>query len=149
MLAGQVDQSVAELFFRAYSGSGLVIHCLARFQRIPKRSSVARTVSSLTRSLVNPSARLTSATNSKRARAFMQDFFEPLGLLGSKRRAGVVGTAGLGLQGSQAVGIEGFDHHTYRIIITAQVPFDRNGVEPPCTGQQDLAAAEHKRIGGV
>ena len=65
MLAGQADQSIPELFFRWYSGSGLVIHCLARFQRIPNRSRVARTVSSLTRSLVKPSARLTSATNSK------------------------------------------------------------------------------------
>jgi hypothetical protein len=41
MLAGQADQPVAELFFRTYSGSGLVIHCLARFQRIPNRSCVA------------------------------------------------------------------------------------------------------------
>ncbi len=64
MLAGQADQSIAELFFRWYSGSGLVIHCLARFQRMPIRSKVARTVSSLTRSVVNPSAKLTSATNS-------------------------------------------------------------------------------------
>ena len=64
MLAGQADQSVPELFFRWYSGSGLVIHCLARFQRMPRRCKVARTVSSLTRSAVNPSAKLTSATNS-------------------------------------------------------------------------------------
>jgi hypothetical protein len=58
-------QPIAESFFRWYSGSGLVIHCLARFQRMPSRSSVARMVSSLTRSRVNPSAKLTSATNSR------------------------------------------------------------------------------------
>lgn len=42
-----------------------MIHCLARFQRMPSRSSVARMVSSLTHSSVNPSAKLTSATNSR------------------------------------------------------------------------------------
>ena len=37
MAFGQGDQSVAVAFFRAYAGSGLVIHCLARFQRTPSR----------------------------------------------------------------------------------------------------------------
>src|SRR5512133_369199 len=55
MTAGQADQPIAESFFRWYSGSGLVIHCLARFQRMPSRASVARMVSSLTRSRVKPS----------------------------------------------------------------------------------------------
>ena len=36
MARGQADQAVARTFFRAYSGSGLVIHCLARFQRTPE-----------------------------------------------------------------------------------------------------------------
>ena len=48
-------------FFRAYAGSGLVIHCLARRQPTPSRLSVARTVSALTNSEVNPSAYDTSA----------------------------------------------------------------------------------------
>src|SRR3712207_1444923 len=61
----QADQPVAPSFFLAYSGSGLVIHRLARSQRTPKRSKVARMVSPLTRSFVSPSSKLTSAAISK------------------------------------------------------------------------------------
>lgn len=64
MAAGQRDQSIPELFFRWYSGSGLVIHCLARFQRTPRRTNVARIVSPLTRRSVKPRSKETSATNS-------------------------------------------------------------------------------------
>src|SRR6266496_2907339 len=48
MARGQTDQAVACTFFRAYSGSGLVIHCLARFQRTPRRRIAWRIVSPLT-----------------------------------------------------------------------------------------------------
>src|SRR5918995_692051 len=61
----QADQAVARAFFRAYSGSGLVIHSLARFQRTPSRPRVARIVSPLTRVGVSPSAKLTSAASSR------------------------------------------------------------------------------------
>src|SRR4051794_11520352 len=61
---GQADQAVARTFFRAYSGSGLVIHCLARFQRTSRRRIACRIVSPLTRSAVIPSAKATSAANS-------------------------------------------------------------------------------------
>ena len=64
MARGQADQAVARTFFRAYSGSGLVIHCLARFQRTPRRRIACRIVSPLTRSAVIPSAKLTSAARS-------------------------------------------------------------------------------------
>jgi hypothetical protein len=47
---GQADQPLAAPFFRAYSGSGLAIHRLARSHRTPIRSKVARTVCALTRS---------------------------------------------------------------------------------------------------
>src|SRR3712207_2063577 len=57
----EADQPVAPPFFLAYSGSGEVIHLLARSQRTPIRESVARTVSPLTRSLVRPASKLTSA----------------------------------------------------------------------------------------
>src|SRR5437764_4745810 len=60
----QADQAIAGTFFRAYSGSGLVIQRLARFQRMPKRCKVARMVSPLTRSAVSPWSKLTSAANS-------------------------------------------------------------------------------------
>src|SRR5215212_532005 len=62
---GEVDQSVAPPFFLAYSGSGDVIHRLARSQRTPRRSKVARTVSPAMRSLVKPSSKLTWAARSK------------------------------------------------------------------------------------
>src|SRR5262249_49007635 len=52
-------------FFRAYSGSGLVIQRLARCQRIPKRSKVARIVSPLTRAAVSPRSKLTAAAHSR------------------------------------------------------------------------------------
>src|SRR5260370_1236697 len=61
MRLGQPNQPVAGVFFRAYSGSGLVIHCLARRQPMPSRSRVARTVSALTNSAVSPCADETSA----------------------------------------------------------------------------------------
>src|SRR5450759_1047375 len=58
-------QSVASTFFRAYSGSGLVIHCLARRQRMPSRASVARIVSPVTRAAVMPWSKLISAASGK------------------------------------------------------------------------------------
>src|SRR5918999_1446907 len=61
----QADQPVSGPFFRAYAGSGLVIHSLARCQRTPKRARVARMVSPLTCSGVNPCWKLTWAANSR------------------------------------------------------------------------------------
>src|SRR3954467_206021 len=52
-------------FFLSYSGSGEVIHRLARCQRTPIRSRVVRIVSPETRFLVSPSSKLTSAAISK------------------------------------------------------------------------------------
>src|SRR5215210_4672559 len=60
---GQADQSVAPPFFLAYSGSGEVIHLLARSQRTPIRASVARTLSPVMCSSLKPSSKLTSAAN--------------------------------------------------------------------------------------
>src|SRR5581483_4859125 len=51
---GQSDQMVALAFFRAYSGSGLVIQCLARNQRPPRWAKTARMVSPVTRRGVIP-----------------------------------------------------------------------------------------------
>jgi len=51
-------------FFRAYPGSGLVIHCFARCQRTPSRLSVTRIVSPVTRSLMIPSLQQTAARSS-------------------------------------------------------------------------------------
>src|SRR4051794_26925596 len=61
----QMHQAIAGTVFRAYSGSGLVIQRLARCQRMPKRSRVARMVSPLIRAAVSPRSKLTSAANSK------------------------------------------------------------------------------------
>ena len=61
---GQTNQAGAGAFFRAYSGSGLVIQSLARCHWTPSRASVARMVSSLTRSAVSPCSKLTSAASS-------------------------------------------------------------------------------------
>ena len=43
----QTNQPIPSVFFRSYPGSGLMIHCLARFHFTPRRSSVWRMVSSL------------------------------------------------------------------------------------------------------
>ena len=56
LACGQLDQPVMVSFFHAYAGSGLVIHCLARFRRTPRRCKAVRTVSRLTRSGVTPSS---------------------------------------------------------------------------------------------
>src|SRR5918996_4157 len=61
----QENQPISGPFFRAYAGSGLVIHSLARCQRVPRRARVARMVSPLTRWGVNPCWKLTSAANSR------------------------------------------------------------------------------------
>src|SRR3972149_771024 len=60
----QAHQPVTRVFLRPYAGSGLVIQSLARCQRTPKRSRALRTVSSLTRYVVKPCSRLTSAASS-------------------------------------------------------------------------------------
>jgi len=62
-LLRQCDYSVARLFFRTYSGSGLVIQCLARFQEMLERFRAMRMQSSLTNRGVIPVAKLTSAAN--------------------------------------------------------------------------------------
>src|SRR5262249_56912052 len=58
---GQGYQPVASFFFRTYAGSGLVIQCLARCQRTPRRASARRMASPLTSRDVSPSAYATSA----------------------------------------------------------------------------------------
>src|SRR5262249_22577862 len=60
----QPDQPVAGFFFRAYCGSGLVIQCLARFQRTPRRFRAMRTASRVSCRGVQPLAWQTSATRS-------------------------------------------------------------------------------------
>jgi len=64
MLLCQRYDSVARLFLRSYSGSGLVIQCLARFQETFNRFKACLTQSSLTWREVMPSAKLTLAANS-------------------------------------------------------------------------------------
>jgi hypothetical protein len=58
------DQPVSTFFLRIYSGSGLVIQCFARDHLTPSRFKVFRMVSSLTRSLIKPFSKLTSAAKS-------------------------------------------------------------------------------------
>src|SRR5215211_5730192 len=58
---GEANQPVAPPFFLWYSGSGLVIQRLARSQRTPILSKVARMVSPVIRLFVSPSSKLTSA----------------------------------------------------------------------------------------
>src|SRR5919112_560304 len=61
MALGQPDQPISIPFFLAYSGSGLSIQRLARFQRTPSLQSVALMVSPLTLLSVMPCSKLTSA----------------------------------------------------------------------------------------
>jgi hypothetical protein len=63
-IAAPVRLSGRETFLRTYSGSGLVIQCLAHFQETFKRLSACRIQLSLTNRGVSPSAKLTSAANS-------------------------------------------------------------------------------------
>jgi hypothetical protein len=53
------------LFFKAYCGSGLVIHLLARFHLIPRREIALRIISRLTGLPLIPCSDMTSAANSK------------------------------------------------------------------------------------
>lgn len=63
-LCGSLNQPLASLFFRAYSGSGEVIQFLALRQPTPKRLRACRTVSSLTSRCVKPVCAHTSAASS-------------------------------------------------------------------------------------
>src|SRR5215212_9767394 len=63
VLGAQGDQPVAHPFFRAYSGSGLVIRRLARLRLTPVRAEVARIVSPETRFSVDPSSKPTCVAN--------------------------------------------------------------------------------------
>jgi hypothetical protein len=65
MTLDQLDQPVATLFLRRYSGSGLVSQCFARVHFTPIRFNVARMVSPLTRSWINSCSKLTSAASSQ------------------------------------------------------------------------------------
>lgn len=65
MLVSQANQPVPSPLSLAYAGSGLVIHCLARCQRTPRRAKVARVVSPVTLFALNPCSKLTSAANSR------------------------------------------------------------------------------------
>jgi len=65
ILLCQRNYSVTRLFLRSYAGSGLVIQCLARFHETFKRFKASRTQSSLIKRGVIPSAKLTSAANSR------------------------------------------------------------------------------------
>jgi hypothetical protein len=62
---GQPDQAVPSFFFRAYAGSGLVIQCLARFQRMPRRFRATRMASPVSWRGVQPLPWQTAATESK------------------------------------------------------------------------------------
>jgi hypothetical protein len=59
------DQAVSGPFLRAYGGSGLLIHCLARVQLTPKRAKVARIVSPVTNAGVSHWPKLTLAASSR------------------------------------------------------------------------------------
>ena len=97
-------------FFGHIAGSGLVIQCLARSQPMPRRSSVWRMVSPLTRVGTMPSATLTSAAQVQRpqaagfaevAGAAMQERAQALGLLRGEDQARAVGARGLLLQAGE------------------------------------------------
>src|SRR5579883_2336411 len=64
MAGRQADQTVALTFFRAYSGSGLLIQRLARNQRTPCWAKTARMVSPVTRRGVMPWRAASVAANS-------------------------------------------------------------------------------------
>src|SRR2546429_1784694 len=65
LLAGPGDQPVACVFFCRYSGSGLVIQCLARFQLVLSRLRARRTLSVETSVAMIPCSKLTWAASSK------------------------------------------------------------------------------------
>src|SRR5262249_6944261 len=65
MPLSQTDQSIPSFFFRAYAGSGLLIQCLARFQRMPRRLSAERMASPDSGRGVQPWVWHSSATRSK------------------------------------------------------------------------------------
>lgn len=58
LLARPGNQPITCVFFSRYCGSGLVIHCLARFQLFPSLLSARRTLSPETRWGVSPSWKL-------------------------------------------------------------------------------------------
>jgi hypothetical protein len=65
LVASPSNQPVACIFFCRYSGSGLVIQCLARFQLVLSRLRARRTLSVETSVAMMPCSKLTCAASSK------------------------------------------------------------------------------------
>lgn len=65
LLTGPTDQPISCGFFLGYSGSGLLIQCLTRFQLYPNREMACRIVSPLTGSLMRPCSKQTWAKRGK------------------------------------------------------------------------------------
>jgi len=65
LLARPGDQPIACVFFNRYCGSGLLIHCLARFQLFPNRLRARRILSPETRRGVSPCWKLIWAARDK------------------------------------------------------------------------------------
>ena len=73
-------------------------------------------------------------------------------LLGPARVEGgpdCVGAPQAGSQSCQPAGVEGVDRLAHGLVVAAQLASNRDGPLPARTGQQDLAAAQNKGLGGA
>jgi len=98
-------------FFSSYAGSGLTIHCLARFQLTPRRAMASRMVGGESSQLLNPCSWQTSASNLRGPYAgvlaevpwaLVEDLPQSLPLLGGEHGLYADRHAGAPLQTGQA-----------------------------------------------
>ena len=115
---GQPDQPVPRFFFRAYPGSGLVIQCLARRQRMPSRLSVRRIASPVYNRGVQPRSWQTAARRSKvqrlvgfaeQAWAVVQQVLQGVGMAVVQGGPGGVGSGRFLVERAVAFAVEGMD----------------------------------------
>ncbi len=153
---GQRDQTVAAPFFRAYSGSGLVIHCLARSQLRPQalQGEANRLAADPRRRQALGAAHLGGQVQGPQtggmaelARTAVQQRAQLLGAFaGEGLRTGVVGPRGALAQRVEPTRVEGVQRVEHRLVVAAHLLGDAGSALAAGAGQQDLAAPQDKGV---
>src|SRR5262249_10876117 len=144
----QVNNRSRAVFFW-YSGSGLVIQCLARFQWVFSRLRARRTLSSEIGTAMMPCSKHAWATSSRRpgstffpefARTAMQQVLQAVQSFFRERGAQAMGTRRSLAQHVETGGIEAMDYIAHHLVVAAHLASDLWHSFSASGGGQHLAA---------
>jgi hypothetical protein len=79
----------------------------------------------------------------------MEQGAEAVRLVGREGGVGGMGPRGAALERRQSVLVEGMQRIEYGLVVAAQMLGNLGRPLAPCAGEQNLAAPQHKRIGGA